>query len=160
MYTYEKFTVRLFPWFTLILGIFFAATGFYIQSAIFGTFGAFFSISFTGFNIDPEKKVIRQYDRFLWFYYGKWRSYPSPLYVTVVRIKLSGRRVNPLPIAMPGEGKSARSYKLNLVVDGKERYISLAHGNRMEMLEEGLKIARTLNIRFLDHSTSEKRWLV
>jgi hypothetical protein len=48
---------------------------------------------------------------------------------------------------------------MNLVVAGKERYIALTRGSKQEMLEEGLKIARTLNIKLLDHTTSEKRWL-
>ena len=63
-------------------------------------------------------------------------------------------------MALPGEGKSTRTYKLNLVVDGKERYISLARGRRLAMLDEGLKIARLLRIKLLDHTTHEKRWLV
>ena len=160
MYTYEKFNLRLFPSFMLILGIVFTFTGKYIEAGIFGTFGAVFSISFTGFKIDPQKYLIRQYDRFLWFYFGKWRPFPKPIYVTVVRIKLSGRRDQPLPLVPPTEGKSSRSYKLNLVVEGKERYISLARGKRLLMLDEGLKIARILHIKLLDHSTPEKRWLV
>jgi hypothetical protein len=160
MYVYEKFTVRLFPWFMLILAVFFTFSHKYIEAGLFGSFGALFSISFNGFAIDPQKMLIRQYDRFLWFYFGKWRPIGNPLYVTVVRIKLSGRRVSPMPLITPGEGKSSRSYKLNLVVEGKERYISLTHGERLKMLEEGLKIARCLNIKLLDHSTIEKRWLV
>lgn len=160
MYSYEKFAIRLFPLFLLILGIFFTFTAMYIEAGIAGTIGAIFSLSFTGFKIDANKRLIRQYDRFLWFYLGKWKPYPTPLYVTVVRIKLSGRKDQPLPLALPGDGKSALSYKLNLVVESKERYISLARGKRLAMLDEGLKIARLLNIKLLDHTTSEKRWLV
>jgi hypothetical protein len=160
MYTYEKFTLRLFPWALMLLGIIFTFTGMYIEGGIFGTLGVLLSFSFTGFNIDPVNNQIRQYDRFLWFYLGKWRPFPPALYVSVVRIKLSGRRSLPLPMPVAGEGKSISSYKLNLVVDGKERYISLARGKRIAMLDEGLKIARILNIKLLDHSTSEKRWLV
>lgn len=152
--------MRIFPWFMLILGIVFAITGMYIEAGIFGTFGAVFSISFNGFSIDSQKLLIRQYDRFLWFYFGKWRPFPRPLYVTVVSIKVSGRRIQPLPLALPGEGKSSQTYKLNLVVDGKERYISLARGKRLAMLDEGLKIARLLHVKLLDHSSHEKRWLV
>ncbi|MEX0987239.1 MAG: hypothetical protein WD052_07155 [Bacteroidales bacterium] len=159
MYTYEKFNIRLFPWFLLILGIIFTLSKMYIEAGISGSIGAISAISFSGFNIDAEKSLIRKYDRFLWFYIGGWREIPKPLYVTVVRIKLSGRRVSPLPLPMPESGKASRAYKLNLVVDGKERYISLTYGNRLAMLEEGMKIAKILNIRLLDHTTSEKQWL-
>ncbi len=65
----------------------------------------------------------------------------------------------PLPLAVPGESKAVLTYKMNLVVGGKERYIPLAYGNRSKMLEEGLKLSEILNIRCLDHSSSEKKWL-
>jgi hypothetical protein len=159
MYTYEKFNLRLLPWFFLILGVVFLFSKMYTEAAIFGSIGLAFSISYTGFSIDAEKRLIRQYDRFLWVYIGNWRPFPTPLYVTVVRIRLSDRRINPIPLPMPDQGKSARTYKMNLVVDGEERYISLTHGSRMEMLTEGVKIAKLLNIKVLDHTTSEKRWL-
>nr|MDA3822081.1 hypothetical protein [Bacteroidales bacterium] len=109
--------------------------------------------------IDPQKNLIQKYDRFYWFYFGKWQKLPPPMYVTVVRIKLSGGRNSPLPMPSAGNSKPAKSYKMNLVVDGKERYIPLTYGNQKTMLEEGLKIARTLNIKLLDHTTIEKVWI-
>lgn len=159
VYTYEKFNLRLLPWFFLLLGIIFVFSKMYTEAAIFGGFGLLFCISYTGFSIDADKGLIRQYDRFLWIYIGNWRPFPPPMYVTVVRIRLSDRRLNPLPLALPEASKTSRSYKMNLVVDGEERYISLTHGNRQEMLNEGLKISRLLNIPLLDHTTSEKRWI-
>lgn len=144
----------------LIISIPFLLSKMYVEAGICGTFGALFAISFVGFKIDCKLHKIQQYDRFLWFYFGRWRTFSQPLYVTVVRIKVGGRRNSPLPLALPGEGAAARTYKLNLVVDGKERYISLAMGKRDQMLNEGLKLARALNIKLLDHTTSEKRWII
>lgn len=159
MYTYEKFNLRLVPPFLVIIGTLFIATKMYIQGGLLGTIGALFSISFKGFSIDPEKMTIRHYDRFLWFSFGAWKPIPAPQYVTVVRIKLSSRRDGAIPLVLPSEGKSSVSYKMNLVVNSKERYLPLARGNRLDMLEEGLKIARLLNVKLLDHTTCEKRWL-
>ncbi|MCF8225812.1 MAG: hypothetical protein K9J30_08025 [Bacteroidales bacterium] len=160
MYTYEKFNVRLFPWFLLVLGMAFTFSGMYLEAGILGTLGALLAISFTGFSIDAERMMVRRFDRFLWVYIGNWKPIEKPLYVTVVRIKLSGRRNTPLPIPTAGMGKDARAYKLNLVIEGKARYIPLAIGNRIEMLEAGLEIARLLNIKLLDHTSHEKKWLV
>ena len=159
MYTYEKFNLQLLPWFALVLAILFLFSGMYMEAGISGAIALLFSISYRGFNLDPQKGLIRQYDRFLWFYIGSWRPIPPPLYVSVVRIRLSSRRVSPMPLPTPETGKSSRTYKLKIVVEGPERYISLTHGSRIEMLEEGLKIARLLHIRLLDQTTSEKRWL-
>ena len=159
MYTYEKFNLRLFSWFLLVLGVVFTFSGMYLEAALFGTPGALTCISFTGFNIDAEKMRIRKYDRFLWFYFGKWRPIHSPMYITVVRVKLSSRRLTPMPLIAPETGRASRSYKMNLVVNTHERFIPLAYGNRLKMLGEGMKIAKLLDIKLLDHSTSEKRWL-
>ena len=160
MYSYEKFNPRIFPIFMLIISIPFLLSKMYIEAGVTGTFGAVFSVSFIGFNIDCKQHRIRQYDRFLWFYIGRWREFPTPLYVTVVRIKVGGRRNNPLPLALPGEGRSARTYKLSLIVDGKERFISLTRGPKDKMISEGIKLARALNIKMLDHTTSEKHWII
>ena len=64
-----------------------------------------------------------------------------------------------MPLIAPETGRASRSYKMNLVVNTHERFIPLAYGSRLNMLGEGMKIARLLDIKFLDHSTSEKRWL-
>lgn len=158
MYTYEKFNFRIFPAFLLIIGTALTISGLFVQGGILGTFGALFFISYKGFKIDPHKNLIRKYDRFYWLYFGKWQKIPPPMYVTVVRIKLSSGRNSPLPLPSAGNSKPSKSYKMNLVVDGKERYIPLTYGNREKMLEEGLKIARTLKIKLLDHTTIEKIW--
>ena len=159
MYTYEKFNLRLFPWFLLLVSIYLSISGNYIEAGIFATPGGIFAISFKGFKIDPENKRIRHYDRFLWFYFGKWIEYPKPQYVTVASIKLGVKRNLPLAIISPQSGKSAQSYKMNLVVEGKLRFIPLTRGNREKLIEEALIIGRLLGIRVLDYTSHEKQWL-
>ncbi len=131
----------------------------YIEAAIFATPGGLFAISFKGFKIDTKNKRIRHYDRFLWFYFGKWIDYPTPQYITVVSIKLSARRNSSIAIITPQSGKSAQSYKMNLVVEGKTRFIPLTRGNRTKLIEEALIIGRLLEIRVLDYTSHEKHWL-
>lgn len=159
MYTYEKFNIRLMPWFLLILAVGFTFSEMYLEAVIFGTPGSLFAISFKGFNIDAENGKIRHYDRFLWFYFGKWKAYPKPLYVTVVSIKLGAKRNAPIAFVLPESGKASQSYKMNLVIDDKRRYIALTRGNRSKLIEEALKIGHLLNIRVLDYTSHEKQWL-
>ncbi len=159
MYTYERFNLQLVPWFALALGIVFLILRMYAEAAVATAIGLPFCISYRGFNIDPRNGLIRKYDRFLWFYIGGWRPIPTPQYVSVVRIRLSSRRVTPMPFPTPESGRSSRTYRLSIVVDSKERYISLTNGKRTEMLEEGLKVARLLQVKLFDHTTSQKRWL-
>lgn len=116
-------------------------------------------MSFKGFKIDAEKGRIKHYDRFLWFYFGRWKPYPPPQYVTVVSIKLSGKRNAPIAFVIPESGKASQSYKMNLVVEGKQRFIPLARGNRKNLLEEAMKIGELLDIRVLDYTSYDKQWL-
>jgi hypothetical protein len=159
MYTYEKFNIRLMAWFLLLLGVIFTFSGMYTEAAIFGTPGGLFAISFKGFKIDAGKMRIRHYDRFLWFYFGRWQSYPEPQYVTVVSIKLSGKRNAPIAFIIPEGGKASQSYKMNLIVEGKQRFIPLTRGNREKLLEEAMIIGKLLDIRVLDYTSHEKQWL-
>jgi len=158
MYTYEKFNIRLMPWFLVLMGISFTVTGMYTEALIFGTPGGLLAISFKGVKIDPEKKRIKHYDRFLWFYFGKWIPYPTPQYVTVVSVKLSAKR-NSVAIIAPVGGKPSQTYKMNLVVEGKQRFIPLTRGNREKLLKEAMIIGELLDIRVLDYTAHEKQWL-
>ncbi|MFC2129349.1 hypothetical protein ACFLQX_01070 [Bacteroidota bacterium] len=146
-------------WFLLLLGIVFTFQEMYIEAAVFGTPGGLFAISFKGFKIDSINRRIKHYDRFLWFYFGRWHDYPQPLYVTVVSVKLGSKRNAPIAFVLPESGKAAQSYKMNLVVEGKQRYIPLTRGNRSKLIEEALKIGQLLNIRVLDYTSPDKKWL-
>ena len=159
MYTYEKFNIRLMAWFLLLLGVFFTISGMYIEAATFGTPGGLFAISFKGFKIDATNKRIKHYDRFLWFYFGRWQSYPQPQYVTVVSIKLGSIRNASIAMVMPEGGKSSQSYKMNLIVEGKQRFIALARGDRKKLLKEAMIIGKLLDIKVLDYTSHEKLWI-
>jgi len=159
MYSYEKYNLRLFPWFLVILAVVFLFMGMYTEAAIAGTPGGLLILSWKGINIDAGNQTFRKFDRFLWFYVGKWHKLPTPLYVTVVRVNLSASRNSAIPFVTPQEGKSAISFKINLVIDSHQRFIPIARGNRTRMLEEAWKIANLLDIRLLDHTTSDKVWL-
>ncbi len=94
------------------------------------------------------------------FRIGRWVALPKPSYVTLVRIKLSNVRSMASPMVTPEPGKRARSYKVNLVVEGDKRFISICRGSREKMTQEALKLGRELNIRVLDYTTHEKKWIL
>jgi hypothetical protein len=80
MYTYEKFNIQLLPWFALILAIVFLFSKMYMEAGVSGAIGLLFCISYSGFNIDLQKGLVRHYDRFLWFYIGRLATHPpSPV---------------------------------------------------------------------------------
>lgn len=160
MYTYEHYNFRVM---TLLLGLMafmFLMYAQYIGASISLVFGVLFTISYTGIRIDTVKQRYMKYDRFTKLRIGKWESLPKPSYVTLVRIKLSNVRSMASPMVTPEPGKRSRSYKVNLVVEGDRRFIAVCRGPKEKMTQEALKLGRVMDLRVLDYTTHEKKWIL
>jgi hypothetical protein len=46
------------------------------------------------------------------------------------------------------------------VVEGKERYITICRGRLEPMKAEAIRLGEYLQVRVLDYSTHEKKWLM
>ncbi len=160
MYNYEHYNFRVL---TLLLGLMafmFLMYDQYIGASISLVLGALSTISYTGISLDTAKQRYLKYDRFVKFKLGRWVALPKPSYVTLVRIKLSNVRSGVSPMITPEPGKRARSYKINLVVEGDRRFIAVCRGPKEKMTQEALKLGRELDIRVLDYTTHEKKWIL
>ena len=160
IYTYEKYSFRIFTLMMVFMTFVFLFNSESIGGAVCILLGVFLSISYQGIQIDPAKKQYMKYDRFLWFRIGSWKSYSKPSYVTIVRINLGRSRNLPAPMVLPDDKKGARSFKVNLVVEGKERYINICLGAKEKMTAEALKLGTHLGLRVLDFTTPEKKWIL
>lgn len=160
IYRYEKYYFRMFtPLMALIMVIFLIYTE-YLGAAIAFTLGTLLTFTYQGILIDASNKRYLKYDRFLSWKVGRWAELSTPSYVTIVRINLSSRRSAPSPIVIPQDKKGARAFKVNLVVEGDERFVSICRGSRDHMVEEALKLGSHLGIRVLDYTTREKKWIL
>jgi len=160
IYTYEKYSFRIFTLLLVLMTFIFLFTSEFLGGAACILLGVLLSISYQGTQIDPIKGQYLKYDRFLWFRIGSWKPYSKPSYVTIVRINLSSSRNLPAPMVLPDDKKGAKSFKVNLVVEGKERYINICRGSKEAMAVEALKLGTHLGIRVLDFTTSEKKWIL
>jgi hypothetical protein len=160
MYTYEKYYFRMFSLLMVLMTLIFVFNAEYIGGSISFGLGVLLSFSYQGVKIDVDKKRYLKYDRFAWFSIGKWQPLSPPSYVTIVRINLSSQRNMPSPLALPDDRKGAKSYKVNLVVDGDERYVHICRGPQEAMTKEALRLGSHLGIRVLDFSTPEKKWIL
>jgi hypothetical protein len=160
IFTYEKYSFRIFTLLLVLMTFIFLFNSEFIGGAVCILLGVLLSISYQGIQIDPIKEQYLKYDRFLWFRIGAWKSFSKPSYVTIVRINLSSSRNLPAPMVLPDDKKGAKSFKVNLVVEGKERYINVCRGAKEEMTVEALKLGTHLGIRVLDFTTSEKKWIL
>jgi hypothetical protein len=157
---YERYNFRLFSPLMALAAIIFLVYTQYVGTIICLALGILLSFSYQGIIIDRDQNQYLRYDRFVSFRIGQWMPLSAPLYVTVVRINLSSQRTVPSPLVLPENTKRAKAYKVNLVVDGDERYVFICRGSLEEMTEEALKLGKTLGIRVLDYTTHEKKWIL
>jgi hypothetical protein len=160
VYRYEKYSFKMITPLMVLISLAFLVNGEYIGGSISFVAGGLAAYSFQGVIIDMAGKRYLKYDRFLRVKIGSWKALSPPSYVTIVRINLSSRRTAPSPILVPQDKKGARAFKVNLVVDGNERYIGVCRGSLQKMNEEALRLGRHLQIRVLDYTTHEKKWIL
>ncbi len=160
MYIYEKYSFRIFSLLMALIAFIFVMNTLYVVAAIALVLGIMLSFSYQGIKIDRQNSCYLKYDRFLWWKIGRWEQLSDPSYVTVVRINLSSRRIVPSPIVMPEARKTSKAYKVNLVVEGDERYVSICRGTLEEMTAEALRLGKHMDIRVLDFTTHEKKWIL
>jgi hypothetical protein len=160
IYRYEKYNFRMFTPLLTLVSVIFMIYAEYIGATISFVLGVLLVFSYQGVQIDAAKKLYLKYDRFLSLKVGRWEALSTPSYVTIVRINLSSNRIGPTPIVVPQDKKGARAFKVNLVVDGDERFVSICRGSREHMVDEALRLGQYLGIRVLDYTTSEKKWIL
>jgi hypothetical protein len=159
MYTFERYNFRTITLLLATLVVVFLVYSEFIGASVAIALGILVTFSYQGIIIDAAQKKYLKYDRFMWIKIGRWTPLPTPSYVTIVRINLSSNRNLPTPL-VPPDTKSARSYKVNLVVEGDQRYVAVCRGSRDEMTHEALRLGQLLHIRVLDYTTHEKKWIL
>ena len=160
LYQFEKYNFRVITPLLVLIALTFLFNGEYIGASISFLLAVPTAFSYQGVIIDPPGNRYMKYDRFLTFRIGSWKDLSKPSYVTIVRIKLSNRRSAPSPIVAPEDKKGARAFKVNLVVEGDERFIPICHGSLEHMTGEALKLGKYLKVKVLDYTTHEKKWIL
>jgi len=159
IYKYEKYSFKIITPLMALLTIAFLVNGEYIGGPICFVLGILSAFSYQGIIIDTATQRYMKYDRFLNFRIGGWKALPVQSYVTIVRINLSSRRTAASPIVVPQDKKGARAFKVNLVVEGQARFIGICRGSLENMTKEALRLGGHLQLRVLDYTTHEKKWI-
>lgn len=160
MYNYERYNFRVITLAFGLMAIMFLVYAQYTGAIISFVLGILVSFSYEGITIDPLKQQFIKYDRIIGIKMGRWAALPKPSYVTLVRINLNNMKNMNSPIIAPQPGKGARAYKVNLVVEGDKRFIPICRGPLEKMTEEALKLGQALEIRVLDYTTHDKKWIL
>ena len=160
IYKYEKYSFKIIMPLMALLTIAFLVNGEYIGGPICFVLGVLSAFSYQGIIIDTSNQRYMKYDRFLNFRIGGWKDLPVASYVTIVRINLSSRRTGPTPIVVPQDKKGARAFKVNLVVEGRMRFLGICRGSLEKMTKEAIRLGEHLQLRVLDFTTHEKKWIL
>lgn len=160
MYNYERYNFRVITLLFGLMAIMFLVYAQYIGASISLVLAILVSFSFEGITIDPVKQRFIKYDRIIGIKMGKWAPLPKSSYVTLVRINLNNQKNMNSPIIAPQPGKGTRAYKVNLVVEGDMRFIAICRGSLEKMTKEALKLGQALEIRVLDYTTHDKKWIL
>lgn len=160
MYNYERYNFRVITLGLGLMAIMFLMYGGYPWAIISLVLAVLATFSFEGITIDQKAQRYKKYDRFFRLKIGRWEKLPQPSYVTLVRINLNNQKNLASPIITPQAGKSTRAFKVNLVVEGDKRFIPICRGSIEKMTEEALKLGKALDLRVLDYTTHDKKWIL
>lgn len=160
MYNYERYNFRVITLGLGLMAIMFLMYGGYPGAIISLVLAVLTTFSFEGVTIDQKAQRYKKYDRFFRLKIGRWEKLPQPSYVTLVRINLNNQKNLASPIITPQAGKSTRAFKVNLVVEGDKRFIPICRGSIEKMTEEALKLGKALDLRVLDYTTHDKKWIL
>ena len=159
MYIHESYKFNFFSPLFLLLGSIFAVYEEFIPAGIFFLLGILFLISFQGIRIDIEGMRMQKFNKILWIRFGKWIPVQPVQYLTINRYNIRGSQSNFLTGSDSGSSVY-KAYKVNMVFEGKNLYISLMRGKREKMVSEAIMLVTLINCRVLDYSTHEKKWLL
>lgn len=111
---------------------------------IFGVLMLAIAFCFTGIEFDTEKKLYREYYRFLFFKLGKWQSYELYTYVSIQGVILTG--TTDLP-QMPFTGKRHnQTAKIMLLNEQHNKKLLILYSKQPERVNAIVK-ELTLNLK-------------
>jgi len=159
MYIHENYRFNFLSPLFILAGAIFAVYDTLIPAGIAFFFGAIFLVSFQGIRIDVKNMKMQKYNRILWVRFGNWIPLKPVQYLTVNRYNIRGSQAGFLESSGPGSSVY-KGYKVNMVFEGKNTYVSLMKGSREKMTEEAVRLGKMMNCRVLDYSTHEKQWIL
>ena len=121
---------------------------------------AIYSLTSTGKEINTSKKSIRDFRKLGKLTYGKWIDLPPIKYIAVVRMLRGKKSFHASSVSIVQMATDEYVYVLNLVVDPvKNDTIKLLEGSLNESISSALKLGEMLNLKVLDFTTPDHKWI-
>ena len=104
---------------------------------------------------DLENRKYLDYYGFLGIKIGKWKEIPKTDYVTV----FPERSVQGKNLMSISSHHAETYYKIDLIISRTKRINAGQVYDKKAALEKGKEIAKALNVRLLDYTTEESKWV-
>jgi hypothetical protein len=150
--------------FTLLFVITINLILFVAASIIFGVLMTILTISLffqtSGFIIDRENNRVKKVRGFWGMKIGKWQKLPEFKYVSLLRVKQGRKSYQASSAMFVQKSSNSNIYKVNLVIDsGTQKVFNLINANKEKAIETGLLVGEYLDLKVLDVTTHEKKWI-
>ena len=146
----------------LIADLMLWSTSYYVLAIITTLLTCVVLIQPTGFIIDKDKRKIKFIKGFISLKTGKWKKLPEVKYVSLLRVKQINNFHQTNPVLFDPKTEKSSNYLVNLVIKEnwqKERPVKLLATSKEDAINQGLKLGDYLDLRVLDQTTHEKKWL-
>ncbi|MBN2164715.1 MAG: hypothetical protein JW717_00395 [Marinilabiliaceae bacterium] len=141
--------------------IFIESIAFRITGVIILLLGAIALFSQSGCILDLENKKFRYYIKTFGMYFGKWEFLPDISYIAIVRVRMSRIKFRPSEVSFRQSDDSFDiAYDVNLILkNSQKRYQKIFNGNLSEAKTLAFQLAKDIDVKIYDSSTSIKKWI-
>jgi hypothetical protein len=146
----------------LIIDLILFSASFVLWASISTIFTLAVLIQPSGFIIDKENNQIKIVKGIISLRLGKWKKLPEVKYVSLLRVKHIDNLHQTNPALYRPKTTNSSNYLVNLIIKEnwqKERPVKLISTSQKNAIAEGLKLGEYLNLKVLDQTTHEKRWI-
>ena len=119
------------------------------------------SLSSAGLEIQPTTNVMRSYRSIGTFTIGRWNTLPKIEYIAVVRMIQGKKTFHASSVSIVQVPTNEHIYHLNFVLNpNKNDIIKLSAGSSEKMIEIALLLGKQMNLKVLDFTTPQHKWLL
>ncbi len=114
----------------------------------------------TGLEIDNKAGRMRNYINLFGVEVGGWRKTPELSYISVVRVKLKRKSFQASSDMYVQTSSNKVKYNVNLITeDRRQRFIKILTAEKNKCIDEALKIGDILDLKVLDYTTPNEKWI-
>lgn len=154
----KRFNITLFLIFSFELALFYAVSYVLGGISILLTIGILLIKS--GIEIDLDNERMRDYVSIFGIELGTWTNIPKLKYISIVRVKLKRKSFKFSAVTFGQSSSNKSMFNVNLITEDKrKRYIKVLSAEKEESITTAIKIAELLELKVLDYTSFEKKWI-